>query len=308
MSTGAGKPAGRCCPRFLGRQRRGCRDESRATCAAADHRPGPAPLPLDRWLRPARRRRRARLRPVDDQPHRNGERGIRAGELGKLLAEYRADPDGQAALEGLACAPEEGWWDDYRDLLTLGYADFAATEAAAVRIEVYAPLQVPELLQTRDHARAVAAADPRLPARLQPVAVDALTARQDAIARDGHAEIVVILGEAALRQSAGRPAVLRAQLHFLADSPGTRSRLTIHVLPFTTGPNPAGGTGAFSILRFSPALGPGLVLADGPGGGIFLDSMESVTAYDQAFTGLRAHALDRAESIRLLRSMTSKAS
>ena len=145
-----------------------------------------------------------------------GDRGIRAGELGKLLAEYRADPDGRAALEALACAPGNGWWDDYRDLLTIAHADFAATEAAAARIEAYAPLQVPELLQTKDYAQAVTAADPWLPARLQPFAVDAAIARQHAIVRDGHAEITVILGEAALRQPAGSPAMLRAQLRYLA--------------------------------------------------------------------------------------------
>src|ERR1017187_4409534 len=47
-------------------------------------------------------------------------------------------------------------------------------EPAASRIEAYQPQQVPDLLQTREYARAVAAADPALPAGPRDLVLEAM--------------------------------------------------------------------------------------------------------------------------------------
>jgi hypothetical protein len=72
------------------------------------------------------------------------------------------------------------------------------------------------------------------------------------------------------------------------------------VLPFASGAHR--GNGGFSVLRFGPALPPGLVVVDGPGdGGIYLDAPGSVAAYAGAFSRLRELALSPHDSARMLR-------
>jgi transcriptional regulator with XRE-family HTH domain len=87
-----------------------------------------------------------------------GERGIRLAELRELLSEYGADEPGRDTLEALAQATRDGWWQDYRQILSAGYIDLLITESVATEIAIYAPLQVPGLLHTEDYARAVALA------------------------------------------------------------------------------------------------------------------------------------------------------
>jgi transcriptional regulator with XRE-family HTH domain len=238
-----------------------------------------------------------------------GTRGIRPEELRKLLDDYAADPGGREALEALATASAaRGWWDDFRTLLTPGYRDIMATEHAATHIAthiaIYAPVGIPELLHAEDYARALAAGSGTVPAAVQARAVAATLARQRAILIARPTEVTVILAAAALRQKVGETAVTRDQLHYLAELAAAHPRVTIQLLPLTASLHAAGGSGTFSILRFSHDPAPMLVLADGPGGGTVLDDQDSVTAYGLALDKLRSLALTPDESARWLRRMS----
>ena len=79
--------------------------------------------------------------------------------------------------------------------------------------------------------------------------------------------------------------------------------VTIQLLPLSASLHAAGGSGTFSILRFSHDPAPMLVLADGPASGTVLDNQDSVAAYDRALTELRSQALTPEESARWLRRM-----
>jgi hypothetical protein len=57
-------------------------------------------------------------------------------------------------------------------------------------------------------------------------------------------------------------------------------------------------------LSFSHDPAPTLVLADGPGGGAFLDDQHTTTAYQRAYDELRTLALTPGESARWLRRMS----
>jgi transcriptional regulator with XRE-family HTH domain len=234
-----------------------------------------------------------------------GTRGIRSEELRKLLDDYAADSSGREALEALATAgATRGWWDDFRALLTPGYRDIMATEHAAVSIAIYAPVGIPELLHGEDYARALAVADcGDVPAAVQARAVAATMARQRAILIARPTEITIILAAAALRQKVGEAAVTRDQLHYLAELAAAHPRVTIQLLPLTASLHAAGGSGTFSILRFSHDPAPMLVLADGPGGGTVLDNQDSVAAYGLAFDKVRCLALTPEESARWLQRM-----
>jgi transcriptional regulator with XRE-family HTH domain len=233
-----------------------------------------------------------------------GTRGIRPEELRKLVDDYAADPGGREALEALATAgAARGWWDDFRALLTPGYRDIMATEHAARHIAIYAPVGIPELLHAEDYARALAVDSCNMSAAAQGRAVAAAMARQRAILIARPTEVTVILAAAALRQKVGEAAVMRDQLHYLAELAAAHPRVTIQLLPLTASLHAAGGSGTFSILRFSHDPAPMLVLADGPGGGTALDNQDSVAAYELALTKLRSLALTPDESARWLRRL-----
>jgi transcriptional regulator with XRE-family HTH domain len=233
-----------------------------------------------------------------------GARGVIPAEVARLLDEYAADPGGREALLALASAGTgRGWWEDFRGLLSPGYRDIMATEHAATHITIYAPVAIPDLLHTRDYARALAAAG-QVPARLQGTATAATMARQKAILVAKPAQVTVLLAAAALRQRPADARVMRDQLRYLADLAESHPRVSIRLLPLTASLHAAGGSGTFTILRFSHDPAPTLVLADGPGGGAFLDSQHTTTAYQRAYDELRTLALTPDESARWLRRMS----
>src|ERR1700722_10086284 len=78
-----------------------------------------------------------------------GERGIRAKELRELLAEYGTDEAMVQALVALSHTGrrDTGWWDEYEGILPGAYLELAGAEASASGAAVFAPVQVPDLLQ-----------------------------------------------------------------------------------------------------------------------------------------------------------------
>jgi hypothetical protein len=144
-----------------------------------------------------------------------GQRGIRAKELRELLNEYGIGKGEQATLTAIADPrrARHGWRKDYADIVPDGYHDLMHIETQASEIWVYDPQQVPDLLQTRDYARAVAASDPGTP---EPGTLDRLAemtiTRQQAILNERRTAVTVVLGEGALRQEIGPPGVMRDQV------------------------------------------------------------------------------------------------
>ena len=148
-----------------------------------------------------------------------GQRGIRAKELRELLAEYGV-PDGeQAALLAIAHRGRQlGWWQDYQDVLSDTAQDYVIMETAASEILAYAAHQVPDLLQTREYARAVADADPNCTDDEQRAhAVEVKLTRQRVVLAERSPRLEVVIAEGALHQVVGGAAVMRPQLTRLAD-------------------------------------------------------------------------------------------
>jgi transcriptional regulator with XRE-family HTH domain len=232
----------------------------------------------------------------------NGQRGIRPAELRTLLAEYGVPDDEQAAL--LKLTPQgrpRGWWSEYPDALPAGVADFTVLEAAAAELMTYQPQLIPDLLQTRDYARAIADEDPAFTGdEPRQKAVAALTARQTAMLDSG-SPIAVVLSEATLHQQVGGPAVMAQQVARLADLASDHPAITLQLLPFTAGAHAASGSGGFTVLRFMPGLG--VVHLSALPAGTWLEDPTDVAAYSRAFGLLRAAALSPADTAALLRQM-----
>lgn len=249
-----------------------------------------------------------------------GQRGIRAKELRELLTEYGV-PDGeQAALLAIAHrGRQQGWWQEYADVLSDSGQDYVIMEAAAAEILAYESHQVPDLLQTREYARAVADADPGCTGDEQRAhAVEVKLTRQRMVLAERGPRLEIVIAEGALHQVVGGAAVMRPQLARLADlahaaagragaGPGGAgsggARLSLRVLPFAAGAHAAAGCGSMAILRFADTPGLGVIHLAALSGGVSLADRDDVARYIRAFAQLRAAALTPAASARLLRDM-----
>ena len=235
-----------------------------------------------------------------------GQRGIRPKELRELRTEYGV-PDGeQAALVAIASrGGQRGWWHPYTDILPEAYLDYVIMESAASEIMTYEAQVIPELLQTDDYARAIAAAEPGYATDQQREDVVAAKAIRRQVVLGASAgtmgrRLSVILGEGALHQAVGGPGVLAGQISHLVQLSDDFPDLTIQVLPFSAGAHAAASSASLAILRFPDAPSLGVVCLEALSGGVYLESQEDVARYIRAFALLRASALSAADSAKLL--------
>lgn len=232
-----------------------------------------------------------------------GQRGIRPKELRELLTEYGVPEGEQSALAGLARrGGQRGWWDEYPDVLPEAFLDYVIMEAGAAEIMVYEAQLVPDLLQTPDYARAIAAAEPSFTDSQQDEAAMAKVARVEVVLGGG-ARLAVVIGEAALRQQVGGSDVMAAQISRLAELASDFPNITLQVLPFSAGAHAAAGSASLAILRFPDAPSLGVVYLEALSGGVYLESQVDVASYIRAFALLRASALTPGETARMLREL-----
>jgi transcriptional regulator with XRE-family HTH domain len=236
-----------------------------------------------------------------------GLRGLREEDLLGLLAGYGVAAGERAALTALA-GPRagDGWWQAYARVLPPAAVEYAGLEAAASRILVYEPQRVPALLRSGGYARATADHDPALPDGTAGAAAEFTALRQQTVLGAGDKELVMIIGEAALRQRAGDTRVMRHQLERLATLSGQEGPLAIRVLPLTAGLHAGAGSGPLTIFGFAHAHGLGIVHLDSITGGTFLDSPHDLAACEFAFTRLTSSALSQEDSAQLLRRMAGR--
>jgi len=233
-----------------------------------------------------------------------GQRGIRNRELRDLLTEYGADKQAQDILAVIANPRRmPGWWWAYTDVLPDTSHDYFALEMTASQIMIFAAQQVPALLQTGEYASAVAAATRGVSAAKSRRFREAYRARQESVLDGSRPRVVAVIGEAALRQVVGGHDVMHAQLGALADASSRFPRVSIRVLPFTSGAQAAGDTSSFTILRYAQVPDLGMVYLPGISGGVFFENRPDVEAGASAFERVKAYALDPDTSARLIRDI-----
>jgi transcriptional regulator with XRE-family HTH domain len=235
-----------------------------------------------------------------------GQRGIRPKELRELLTEYGVSSSEQLALVSIASrGGQHNWWHPYVAAMSDAYLDYVIMESAASEIMTYEAQLIPDLLQTDEYARAVAAAEPGYATDQQREdAVAAKAVRSQAVL-SGSRRFSVILGEGALHQAVGGPEVLAGQISHLARLSEDSPAITLQVLPFSAGAHIGAGSGSLAILRFPDAPSLGVVYLEALSGGVYLESQSDVARYIRAFALLRAAALSAGDSTRLLRGLAA---
>lgn len=169
------------------------------------------------------------------------------------------------------------------------FRPFAEIEREATSIRTWEPLDIPGLLQTEDYARALITAwQPGDSNENVEQQVAARTERQRLLDQADPPLIWAIIGEPALRNPVGGPAVLHDQLVRLLDMEAAHPKLILQMVPLTAGAHP-GSAGPLLLLTRQGE--PDVAYLEVQGRGLMIDRTEDVARYGLLYDVLRAVAL-----------------
>ncbi|WP_327356174.1 helix-turn-helix domain-containing protein [Streptomyces sp. NBC_01304] len=147
------------------------------------------------------------------------------------------------AVADMAADRTRGWWEEYRDTMPSPLLDLAEMEHHAKALRVCQVINIPGLLQTPEHARALfrEAVPPLRPHEIEH-RVSHRIKRQAVLFRDVPVPYTAIIHEAALRMQFGGRDVTLAQLHHLIEV-SEEPHITLRVIPFDGTSFPTAGHG-----------------------------------------------------------------
>jgi hypothetical protein len=206
--------------------------------------------------------------------------------------------DAAAQLEALRRkADEPGWWQDYGDILSEAVQMLIELEADASWIRTYEGEIIPGLLQTRDYAeRIITAASPHVRVADIDRYLELRMRRQKRL-NDG-LRVTAIVGEAAIRQQVGGPAVLREQLRHITRMVREHD-VTVQIVPFTADAHAALGD-SFVIIQWPDETDPEAVYVDGMTSWTVHERGGVIRSYLHAIGSVQSQALPARESLDLI--------
>lgn len=221
-----------------------------------------------------------------------------------LLEAYDPSPTMRDKLLRFAqLAEQQGWWEEFDDVLPPDFDLYLSVEEAAATLLVFNATLVHGLLQTEDYARAwIRAEDPGMPnAELERLISLRMTRQQLLDRREDPLTIWMIFDEAVLRRKVGEPELMSAQLdHLLTLS--ERRNVTIQILPFDAGPHVA-ATGSFTLIEFTEPTDPEIGYVDSAAGNVYPENPRRVRMLKTNFHHLTSAALTPERSLEFIRSV-----
>lgn len=193
------------------------------------------------------------------------------------------------------------WWTLKHTALIEGFPEYAALESKATTVRLFELGVIPGLLQTREYATIIAAADVKranITSEQAEERVSFLLARQSLLSRIPPAFVHVVLDEAALR-CIGGPTVMGQQLEHL-EAVAERPGVTLQVAPATMGTaRPFDLPVTLLTLPDRSAIGYTETLKRG-----FLERDSAiVSAWLRGYDQLQIDALPQAASLALIRKV-----
>ncbi|MGQ4616915.1 Scr1 family TA system antitoxin-like transcriptional regulator [Nocardia sp. R7R-8] len=232
-------------------------------------------------------------------------KGVLSEEKLKTLMELlEFEADEQEELIALrTVAKGRGWQAEYSGLFDDELMRFYGLEDGAQSIRSWVCAVIPGLLQTEDYIRglmsAITATGRPTEAELR---VQARLRRQRRLEEPGFLQLSIVIGQAALMQQVGGPAVQRAQLLHLRQLADKYAKtLDLRVIPFDAeGSIAAMNTATFHLLDFaSPRLSTVGWLETALYGEVVEDS-KGVGELQFLYNRVHSAALNRQESLRLI--------
>ncbi|MFJ6851407.1 helix-turn-helix domain-containing protein [Streptomyces sp. NPDC091271] len=198
----------------------------------------------------------------------------------------------QQVLDSLMRMAEEsaqqGWWNAYGDI---PYSIYIGLETDAASIRCFAPMVVPDLLQTPAYAQAVIEETiPLVTSEQSSNRLKVRLRRQHRIYDPADPlRLEVILDESTLRRVVGSPGLMREQLEHL-NALSAEPHITVQVFPYSAGALP-GIAGQFSILSFADNPEAGVVYLEGTTSDLYLEKRSDQEHYARIYAHLQAEAL-----------------
>jgi uncharacterized protein DUF5753 len=229
--------------------------------------------------------------PPGDVP--DAARGDLTGDVGMIETARRAPARDFAercdVALGTGGALARLWPLVSQEALPRWFRPFAEIEREATSLRTWEPLIIPGLLQTEDYARALITGwQPGDATETVEQQVSARMERQHLLERTDPPLIWAIIGEAALRNPVGGPAVLHDQLTRLLDTDATHPRLIIQVIPLAAGAHP-GLEGPLVLVTRRDE--PDVAYLEVQGRGHEVERPDDVARYALSYDMLRAVAL-----------------
>lgn len=225
-----------------------------------------------------------------------GKHRLTTVQLKKLCKLYSVTSDEAAELESArVVASQPDWRQDYGRLLDGPLGDVLGIETGARRIRVNNGQLVPGLLQTEEYATALMIEAPYIRATEVKRRVEMRLRRQEGVS-SGRQELVAVIGEAAVREAVGGPALMRRQLAHLREL-ADRSNVMIRLKPFATGAHAAIGS-SFWILDFDAnTYLPTVIAVETMTSSLIYEQAQQVETYTQSYDMLMTKTLSEAETI-----------
>lgn len=230
---------------------------------------------------------------------------LSADKLARLVGFYRISGDDRETILALGVeARKRVAGQPFTDTLPGSFQRFADLEADATKIFTYEAGVVPGLLQSLSYLGAVFAAaesvwwQPSEPIREQRTAFR-FQRQQNTWQSRNAKKLHFVVGEAALTEVAGSPAVMREQCDHLLTIIDERPNTTIQLLPFSVPNNPARG-GGLTVLEFGlavPRVGFASVVH---GSSTYIDDGERTAVMLRTFHRLAELALEPADTRRAI--------
>lgn len=224
-----------------------------------------------------------------------GRYGVSADRV-RTLARHYDCTDGELvdALAAMTGERRRGWWEEYRDILSPRMLDLTEVEYHATAVRVAHVINIPGLLQTPDHARALFAqtVPPLKPHEIEH-RVSHRVKRQEVLHREQPPPYTATTHEAALRMRFGDRATTCGQLAHLVEM-SELDHVTLLVVPFDAGPFHTSGQG-FDYFH-GPVDQLDTVQIDTDHGGELIDSPAQLERYRLVLDRMTAAALDPAKS------------
>lgn len=233
----------------------------------------------------------------------SGKVGVSPERVRHLAQEYAcADADLVESLAAMARERGRGWWAEFEEALPSAFLDLAEMEHHSAYLRTFESVQVPGLLQTEEHVRAIYSAS--VP-QFTPEQVETRTSfrltRQAVLERGQPFSYQAVIHEAALRVRVADRGVARRQLvHIIEQS--ERPGAVIRVVPFDTD----GFTRIGNPLLYAGGATAQLdtVLVDSPIGGSLIDAEAQLARYRRILDDVEAVALDAVGSRDLIHRLS----
>jgi transcriptional regulator with XRE-family HTH domain len=229
-----------------------------------------------------------------------GGRGLNADDVSAILGYLEAPARLRHELVALVREGETRNWHTIHDQLLANWKDLIRFEREASRLRNYEPLVIPGLAQTADYARTIIQGSNN---KLSDAEIDTLVAaRMSRQVVLGRTEVHLFIDESVLHRTFGDQPMMRAQLHHLA-ALAARANVAVQIVAHGMVAHRA-IAGSFVVLDFVDQ--PPLVYVESLLTCSFLEEEEHVDYARLAWQELRALALSRDDSARLLAEIASK--